>query len=155
MNLLRIDEDFTNAVNIIDKNKKKLLNSRYTSNIIFSNPENSPNEKGENGGFSDIEVEQEQLKSHRVEAPGDQQLDQNYAYPKDKLKPLFYNSMSKIDRRGDDMEPLSDNQDSFPGMVKQRKIQTQYSGSNLENSLQLFKQTDHNDVKFNLNLQKM
>jgi hypothetical protein len=57
MNLLRIDEDFTNAVNIIDKNKKKLLNSRYTSNIIFSNPENSPNEKGENGGFSDIEVE--------------------------------------------------------------------------------------------------
>jgi len=54
MNLLIIDEDFTKAV---DKNKKKLLNSRYTSNIIFSNPENSPNEKGENGGFSDIEVE--------------------------------------------------------------------------------------------------
>jgi len=56
MKLFKIDEDFTNAVNIIDKNKKKLLNSRYTSNIIFSNPENSPNQ-GENGGFSDIEVE--------------------------------------------------------------------------------------------------
>ena len=54
MNLLIIDEDFTKSV---EKNKKKLLNSRYTSNIIFSNPENSPNEKGENGGFSDIEVE--------------------------------------------------------------------------------------------------
>ena len=32
--------------------------------------------------------------------------------------------MSKIDRRGEDMEPMSDNQDSFPGHTKQRKMQT-------------------------------
>ena len=96
------------------------MKSRYSTNVIYSNPENSPNEKRcDNGGFSDIEgVEQEQLKSHRVEAPGDQQLEQNYYPIKDKLKPLFYNSMSKIDRRGADMEPLSDNADSFRGNVK-------------------------------------
>ena len=50
-------------------------------------------------------------------------MEQNY-YNKDKLKPLFYNSMSKIDRRGEDMEQMSDNQDSFPGHAKQRKMQT-------------------------------
>lgn len=63
--------------------------------------------------------------------------------------------MSKIERRGEDFEPNSDNQDSFPGDVRYRKIQTQYSGSNLANSLQMFKQQDPPDVKFNLNLQKM
>lgn len=53
------NDDFSNAIQKIDKNKIKQLKNRYSSNIIIlSNPENSPNAgRADNGGFSDIEVE--------------------------------------------------------------------------------------------------
>lgn len=54
------DYNFSNAIQKLDKNKIKQLKNRYASNIIIlsSNPENSPNaERGDNGGFSDIEVD--------------------------------------------------------------------------------------------------
>lgn len=44
-------DDFTTAIksiNKLDQNKLKQLKNRYSSNIIFTNPENTPIEKNRN-----------------------------------------------------------------------------------------------------------
>lgn len=61
MKLVTESDDFTIAVRIAEKNRAKQLKNRCSSNVNFSNPENSPNDdrNRHNEGFSDIEINME------------------------------------------------------------------------------------------------